>query len=132
MTTRAVSNLQAFPFRADFDLSGESEPTSPPPEPGLQTSAEEIARLAGQERARGARSAQQRLDEATAQRLETAVLRLEAALADLGVLAEELERAGQAGLLPERAAHLATLAAQRIADGQGDLFATCQHFGGRL
>ena len=106
MTQRAVKSLQAFEFRSDFALPAEPEP---PQREQMDLSAPELARLLSQARAE--------------ERMQAVTLKLNEALADLVTLARHIETGAYEGLDVARSLNLINATAQRIIDGQGDLFA---------
>lgn len=118
---RKIEDFRPYDFQADFSAP------KPAPEPDTVTlPATELAALGAQLRGEAAAEARALIDAEALAGLETAIERLSGALADLSALAERLDALGRAGALPEDVARLADMAARRIADGQGDLFATCQ------
>ncbi len=123
MSRRRIETLRSFDFSADFQ-----PPQAQPSEPKVSLRPAELAELGARLQAEGAAQAQSRLDTETAARLEATAQRLEHALQDLSALTRQLDRLGREGHLPPKLAQLAALAAQRILDGQGDLFASCQSF----
>lgn len=120
MSARRVASVEPFAFSADF--------TAPAPDADARVTLtlRELADLFAEARSEGAREAAARAAPAGLERLETAAARLELALADLGHLAARLDAAGAAGTLPEGLAAFARTAAQRVSDGQLDLFASCK------
>ena len=125
---RAVKSLQPFDFHSDF------APQDPPPAPALP--AEEKIALSGQDlallltearaEAYAAAIAQRRSDQDV--RLQQVTENLTEALANLVSLAGHLEASAYADGFRETALHLVTATAQRIVDGQGDLFAQSAEF----
>ncbi len=120
MTVRRIASVEPFSFSADF--------SAPQQDTGerVTLSLRELAALFAEARAEGAREAADRAGPAGLERLERAAARLDLALADLSHLAERLDAAGMAGTLPEGLAAFARTAAQRVSDGQLDLFASCK------
>lgn len=123
MSTRRIETFKPFAFQSDFGV----QPTPPEPRPdSVEVPIAELAAMGAQLQADAMEAARAPLDAAAAERLEAAITRLTGALETLSQLSEQLHALGEAGALPPGVAHLATLAAQRICDGQGDLFAACQ------
>lgn len=125
MSTRRIETLKPFAFQADFG----AQPTPQAPRPDtVDVPIADLAAMGAQLQAEARDAARAPLDAAAAERLEAAIARLSGALDVLSELTQQLHGLGEAGALPDGAAHLARLAAQRICDGQGDLFAACQSF----
>lgn len=124
---RKVEDFRPFAFEADF-----SAPERAPEAETVTLPAAELAALGAQLKSEAVAEARAALDADALERLECAVQRLASALEDMSALAERLDTLGRAGALPADVARLAEMAARRIADGQGELFAACQSLTGRL
>jgi|TARA_R110002020_G_scaffold105961_2_gene246870 hypothetical protein len=120
MTQRAVKSVQAFEFRSDFTLP--TEPEQPPREQ-MDLSAPELARLLSEARAEGLAEATRLEASQTEERMQAVTLKLNDALADLVTLARHIETGAYEGLDVAKSLDLINATAQRIIDGQGDLFA---------
>lgn len=114
---RGVASIQPFEFQSDF---------SPPKaeEPGrVEMRAEDFASLLAQARAEGLMEGRAITAKEEAARMESAAEKVGTALRDLVKLAEYLEAASGGGGAPSEVRALIKSAAQRLIDGQGDLFA---------
>lgn len=124
---RKVEDFRPFTFEADF-----TPPAKTPPVETVTLPAADLAALGAQFKGEAMAEARAGLDADTVARLESAIERLAGALTDLSTLAERLDRLGHEGHLPEDVARLAEMAARRVSDGQGDLFAACQSLAGSV
>tara|TARA_R110000751_G_scaffold12703_6_gene43619 strand:+ start:8419 stop:8796 length:378 start_codon:yes stop_codon:yes gene_type:complete len=123
MTQRAVKSVQPFEFRSDFTLAPEPEQPALPAEGQLTLTGPELAHLLSEARSEGLAEAV-RLESLKAdERLQAVTQSLNDALADLVSLARHLEAGAYEGLDIAVALDLINASAQRIVDGQGDLFA---------
>lgn len=120
MTQRAVKSVQPFEFRSDFTLPAEPEQ---PQREQMDLSAPELARLLSQARAEGLAEATRLEATQTEERMQAVTLKLNEALADLVTLARHIETGAYEGLDVAKSLDLINATAQRIIDGQGDLFA---------
>lgn len=112
---RRVS-AQPFEFQSDFSTPRAEEAGR------ISMPAEEFASLLAQARAEGLIEGRSTAASEEADRMEETSLKLREALRDLVKLAEHLEAAsGKDGTAPEVRA-LIQSAAQRLVDGQGELF----------
>mgnify|MGYP003630193550 CR=1 FL=1 len=109
MTQRAVKSVQPFEFRSDFTLAPEPEQPALPTEGQLTLTGPELA----------VRLESLKADE----RLQAVTHSLNDALTELVSLARHLEAGAYEGLDIAVALDLINASAQRIVDGQGDLFA---------
>lgn len=126
---RAVKFLQPFDFRSDFTAPSEPEPPALPVEEKIVLSAPDLAMLLTEARAEAHAAAMSlRHDEQNA-RLQQVTENLTEALANLVSLAGHLEASAYSDGFRETALRLVTATAQRIVDGQGDLFAQTPEFG---
>jgi len=121
MTQRAVKSVQAFEFRSDFTLPPEPEQ---PRQEQMNLSPPELARLLSEARAEGLAEATRLETLQTEERMQAVTLKLNDALADLVTLARHLEAGAYEGHDIAASLDLINATAQRIIDGQGDLFAT--------
>jgi len=128
MSRREIQSLKPFPFDAEFrPPAGTDAASGPAAAPESVTLAPaELAQMGAMLHAQGSAAAQARIDMAALARLEAVADRLGRAAAQLGEVADLLDRQGGG----PRAAGLARLAAQSISDGQGDLFAALDMLGG--
>jgi hypothetical protein len=120
MTLRAVKSVQPFEFRTDFSL-----PPEPPPETEgrMSLTGPELAHLLSEARSEGLAEAARLESLQTEERLQAVTLKLNDALLDLVSLARHLEAGAYEGLDIAAALDIINATAQRIVDGQGDLFA---------
>ncbi|MFT5774100.1 hypothetical protein [Hyphomonas sp.] len=123
MTQRAVKSVQPFEFRSDFTLAPEPEQRPPPTEGQLTLTGPELARLLSEARSEGLAAAARLESSQAEERLHAVTHSLNDALADLVSLARHLEAGAYEGLDIAVALDLINATAQRIVDGQGDLFA---------
>ena len=122
---RAVKTLQPFDFRSDFSPQPEPAPVPVPVPAGdkITLSVPDLALLLTEARAEGYSAAMAIRQDEQAARLQQVTDKLGDALANLVSLAGHLEASAQSEGFRDTALHLVTAAAQRIVDGQGDLFA---------
>jgi len=126
---RAVKSLQPFDFRSDFTAQPEPQLPALPVEEKIALSAPDLAMLLTEARAEAHAAAMSlRHDEQNA-RLQQVTENLTEALANLVSLAGHLEASAYSDGFRETALRLVTATAQRIVDGQGDLFAQTPEFG---
>lgn len=123
MTQRAVKSVQLFEFRSDFTLAPEPEQPALPTEGLLRLTGPELARLLSEARSEGLAEAARLESLQAEERLQAVTHSLNDALADLVALARHLEAGAYEGLDIAVALDLINTSAQRIVDGQGDLFA---------
>tara|TARA_R110000803_G_scaffold63888_3_gene124629 strand:+ start:1565 stop:1942 length:378 start_codon:yes stop_codon:yes gene_type:complete len=123
MTQRAVKSVQPFEFRSDFTLAPEPEQPAPPTEGQLTLTGPELAHLLSEARSEGLAEAVHLESLKADERLQAVTQRLNDALVDLVSLARHLEAGAYEGLDIAVALDLINASAQRIVDGQGDLFA---------
>ena len=123
MTQRAVKSVQLFEFRSDFTLAPEPEQPALPTEGLLTLTGPELARLLSEARSEGLAEASRLESLQVEERLQVVTHSLNDALADLVALARHLEAGAYEGLDIAVALDLINASAQRIVDGQGDLFA---------
>lgn len=116
MTRRAIKDYKPFRFSHDFAGGIETDETRIP------VSADELARLLAEARVEGMVAANQEFETGLADDMQNAASSLNLALADLVALAGHLEALGPEPAMSETARTLINTAAQRIIDGQGDLF----------
>lgn len=116
---KRVVSAQPFEFQSDF-----SAPEAPrPDDPGRVTlPAEDFASLLSQARAEGLMEGRATAASEEAERMEAVSAQLREALGDLVQLAEYLEASSGKDGTPEAVRALIKSAAQRLVDGQGDLF----------
>lgn len=121
---RAVKSVQLFEFRGDFSPQPEPVPAPPPPaEEKVVLSGQDLALLLTEARAEGYAAAMAQRHGEQDERLQQVTDHLGEALANLVSLASHLEASAHAEGFRDTALHLVTATAQRIVDGQGDLFA---------
>lgn len=120
---RAVKSLQPFDFRADFAPQPEPEVALPPADEKIALHAPDLALLLSEARAEGYAAAMAIRHEEQNARLQQVTDKLADALANLVSLAGHLEATAYSEGFRETALRLVTATAQRIVDGQGDLFA---------
>ena len=126
---RAVKSLQAFDFRSDFMPQPAPEVAPLPEEDKVALSGHDLTLLLTEARAEAyAMAMAQRNDQQNA-RLQQVTENLTDALANLVSLAGHLEASAYTDGFKDTALQLVTAAAQRIVDGQGDLFAQSAEFG---
>jgi hypothetical protein len=123
MTQRAVKSVQPFEFRSDFTLAPEPEQPVVPPEGLMTLTGPELARLLSDARSEGLAEATRLESLQSDERLQAVTLKLNNALVDLVALAKHLEAGAYEGLDIAASLDLINASAQRIIDGQGDLFA---------
>ncbi|MEH6412254.1 MAG: hypothetical protein V7741_17145 [Hyphomonas sp.] len=123
MTQRAVKSVQPFEFRSDFTLPSAPEQPPAPAEGQLTLTGPELARLLSEARSEGLAEAARLQSLQSDERLQAVTLKLNDALADLVILARHLEAGAYEGLDIAASLDLINATAQRIIDGQGDLFA---------
>ncbi len=127
---RAVKAIQPFEFRSDFDFT----PAEPVIEPEVEQPQDiedakisltgaELAELLAEARATGIAEAEAREQREDQERLDAATGNLNQALANLVALAGHLEAAAYEEKFNDTSIQLINATAQRIVDGQGDLFA---------
>ena len=121
---RAVKSLQAFDFRSDFTPPPEPEVPTLPVEEKITLSAPDLAMLLTEAHA----AAMSLRHDEQAARLKQLTENLTEALANLVSLAQHLESSAYSDGLRQSALRLVTATAQRIVDGQGDLFAQNREF----
>ncbi|MEZ5999139.1 hypothetical protein [Hyphomonas sp.] len=125
---RAVKSLKPFDFRSDFTLQPEPEMPALPVEEKITLSAPDLAMLLTEARAEAHAAAMSIKHDEQNARLQQVTENLTDALANLVSLAGHLESSAYSDGFRESALRLVTIAAQRIVDGQGDLFAQNQEF----
>ncbi|MEZ5946593.1 MAG: hypothetical protein R3C13_11415 [Hyphomonas sp.] len=125
---RAVKTLQHFEFRSDFTIVEPPEPVVEPAPENIALTSSDLALLLSEARTEGYAAAQAQFAAAQDARLEEATGRLSEALASLVELAGHLEASALEQGFSDKALRLITATAQRIADGQGDLFAERAEF----
>ncbi|MEZ5997297.1 MAG: hypothetical protein R3B98_01205 [Hyphomonas sp.] len=125
---RAVKTLQEFEFRNDFTIVEPPEPVVEPVEENISLTSSDLALLLSEARTEGFAAAQAQFAARQDSRLEHATGRLTEALANLVELAGHLEASAYEQGFTDKALRLLTATAQRIADGQGDLFAERAEF----
>jgi hypothetical protein len=125
---RAVKFLQPFDFRSDFAPQPEPELPALPVEEKITLSAPDLAMLLTEARAEAHAAAMSMKHDAQNARLQQVTENLTDALANLVSLAGHLESSAYSDGFRESALRLVKIAAQRIVDGQGDLFAQSQEF----
>ena len=125
---RAVKSLQPFDFRSDF--TPQPEPVLPvlPKEEKIALSAPDLALLLTEARAEAHAAAMAMKYDTQNAHLQQVTENLTEALANLVSLAGHLEASAYSDGFRETALHLVTATAQRIVDGQGDLFAQSAEF----
>ena len=123
MTQRAVRSLQPFEFRSDFTLPPSPVQPAALAEGQLALTGPELARLLSEARSEGLAEAARLLSIQSDERLQAVTLKLNDALADLVILARHLEAGAYEGRDMAASLDLINATAQRIIDGQGDLFA---------
>ena len=123
MTQRAVKSMQPFEFRSDFMLASEPEQPTPSTEGQLALTGPELAHLLSEARSEGLAEASRLESLRSEERLQAVTNKLNDALADLVSLARLLETGAYEALDIAGALDLINATAQRIVDGQGDLFA---------
>lgn len=125
---RAVKSLQPFDFRSDFTSQPEPEMPVFPVEEKITLSAPDLAMLLTEARAEAHAAAMSMKHDEQNARLQQVTENLTDALANLVSLAGHLESSAYSDGFRESALRLVTIAAQRIVDGQGDLFAQSPEF----
>lgn len=120
MSRRMVQSFQPFAFQSDFSSGA---PEAQDGEVRIPVTAQELAALYAQARAEGAAEMAAHQSSGDAVRLSESTEKLNAALADLVELARHLEAHAADSSLTDEARRLINLAASRIIDGQGELFA---------
>ena len=125
---RAVKSLQPFDFRSDFTLQPEPEQPVFPVEEKITLSAPDLAMLLTEARAEAHAAAMSMRHEEQNVRLQQLTENLKEALANLVTLAGHLETSAYSDGFRQSALRLVTATAQRIVDGQGDLFAQSREF----
>ena len=125
---RAVKTLQPFEFRSDFTVADAPEPVIEPVEEKVSMSSSDLALLLSEARSEGYAAALAQAGEAQSLRLQQVTSNLSQALANLVALAGHLEASAYEQGLRDTALRLITATAQRIAHGQGDLFAEQAEF----
>jgi len=109
--------VQPFDFQSDFAAPKQAEPGR------VELSAAEFASYLSQARAEGLIEGQSAAASEDAARMDAAAQKFTAALRDLLKLAEHLDATSGADGTPDAVRALIKSAAQRLIDGQGDLFA---------
>lgn len=125
---RAVKSLQPFDFRSDFTLPPEPEQPVFPAEEKITISAPDLAMLLTEARAEAHAAAMSMKHDEQNARLQQLTENLKEALANLVRLAGHLETSAYSDGFRQSALRLVTATAQRIVDGQGDLFAQSREF----
>jgi len=125
---RAVKSLQPFDFRSDFTARAEPELPPPPVDEKIVLSGYDLNLLLTEARAEAYSMAIAQRNQEQIARLQQVTENLTDALANLVSLAGHLEASAYADGFRETALHLVTATAQRIVDGQGDLFAQRAEF----
>lgn len=120
---RAVKTLQPFDFSSDFAPQKAPEPPPPPVDDRVAMSGHDLNMLLTEARAEAYAMAMAQRNDEQAQRLQQVTENLTDALANLVSLAGHLEASAFSDGFRETALRLVTATAQRIVDGQGDLFA---------
>jgi hypothetical protein len=120
---RAVKSLQPFDFRSDFAFEPAPPALPQPDEDKVNLSGHDLAMLLTEARAEAYAMAMSQRNEAQSARLQRVTENLTDALANLVSLASHLEASAYAEGFKLSALDLVTATAQRIVDGQGDLFA---------
>ncbi|KCZ88355.1 hypothetical protein [Hyphomonas johnsonii] len=123
MTQRAVKSIEPFEFRSDFSSTPEPKAPALPDGGQVTLTGPELARLLSEARAEGLAEAARLETLQTEERLQAVTLKLNDALANLVALAGHLEAGAYDGLDVTASLDLIQTTAQRIIDGQGDLFA---------
>jgi hypothetical protein len=125
---RAVKSLQPFDFRSDFTPQPEPEVLAPPVEEKIALSGPDLAMLLTEARAEAHAAAMSLKHNEQNARLQQVTENLTQALANLVALAGHLESSAYSDGFRDSALRLVTATAQRIVDGQGDLFAQSGEF----
>ena len=125
---RAVKSLRPFDFRSDFTPQPEPAAPAPPVEEKIALTAPDLAMLLTEARAEAHAAALSLKNNEQAARLQQVTENLTEALANLVSLAGHLEASAYSDGFRETALRLVTSTAQRIVDGQGDLFAQSPEF----
>lgn len=125
---RAVKSLQPFDFRSDFAPQPAPEVPALPVEEKITLSAPDLAMLLTEARAEAHAAAMAMKHDQQNAHLQQVTENLTEALANLVSLAGHLEASAYSDGFRETALHLVTATAQRIVDGQGDLFAQSAEF----
>ena len=112
---RRVS-AQPFEFQSDFSAPKQDDPGQ------VTMPAEDFASYLAQARAEGLMEGRASAASEDAERMDAASKQLRAALGDLVQLAEHLEASAGEDGTPDAVRALIKSAAQRLVDGQGDLF----------
>ena len=120
---RAVKSLQPFDFFSDFAPQKTPEPAPQPAEDKVVLSGHDLNMLLTEARAEAYAMAMAQRNDEQATRLQHVTQNLTDALANLVSLAGHLEASAYSDGFRETALRLVTATAQRIVDGQGDLFA---------
>ncbi len=128
MIRRAVKSLQPFDFRSDFTPPPEPDVPTLPVEEKITLSAPDLAMLLTEARAEAHAAAMSLKHDEQNARLQQVTDNLTEALANLVSLAGHLESSAYSDGFRESALRMVTATAQRIVDGQGDLFAQSQEF----
>ncbi len=128
MIQRAVKSLQPFDFRSDFTPPPEPDVPALPVEEKITLSAPDLAMLLTEARAEAHAAAMSLKHDEQNARLQQVTENLTEALSNLVSLAGHLETSAYSDGFRESALRLVTATAQRIVDGQGDLFAQSQEF----
>lgn len=127
MTLKAIKTVVPFDFRSDFcAVKSEDAPAErsiSEDEDRVVLKTEEFAALLMTIRAEGVADAEARADAGRVEHLESAVTAMQQALGDLVALTSHIEATSRSSHEAERSAELIRSVAQRIIDGQGDLFA---------
>ena len=109
-------SITPFEFHSDFSAQRRDDPSR------IDLSAEEFASLLAKARAEGLMEGRTSAESDDAERLEAVSEKLKAALGDLVSLAEHLDASSGVDGAPDEVRALIKSAAQRLVDGQGDLF----------
>lgn len=109
-------SIQPFEFQSDFSAPQKAEPGR------VEMPAEDFASLLAQARAEGLIEGRASTASEEAERMDAASDKFRSALSDLLKLAEHLDASAGIGGAPEEIRALVKAAAQRLVDGQGDLF----------
>jgi hypothetical protein len=125
---RAVKFLQPFDFRSDFTPQPDPELPALPVEEKITLSAPDLAMLLTEARAEAHAAAMSMKHDEQNARLQQVTENLTDALANLVSLAGHLESSAYSDGFRQSALRLVTATAQRIVDGQGDLFAQSREF----
>ncbi len=127
---RAVKAIQPFEFRSDFDfvpaepvVEIEVEQPEVIEDAKISLTGAELAMLLSEARAEGIAEAEVREQHEEQERLNAVTSNLNQALANLVALAGHLEAAAYEDKFNDTSIKLINATAQRIVDGQGDLFA---------